>query len=212
ALERLGVDTGGADGLAPAAGDWLLDPAHAATLHERLGQIVRAHDEEDPLDPGVPVAAAARALDLPTTRLVEVLAGPPLRIAAGRVLSGEPSGPPTAVRAAVGRLSEQLAGAPFSAPDAGRLAELGLDTRTVAAAAKAGLVLRLADSVLLLPGADGRAAELLSALPQPFTASQARTALGTTRRVVLPLLDHLDRTGLTVRLPDDRRTVPGHDL
>ena len=47
----------------------------------------------------------------------------------------------------------------------------------------------------------------LAALPQPFTLSEARQALDTSRRVALPLLAHLDRTGRTVRLPDDTRRV-----
>jgi selenocysteine-specific elongation factor len=47
-------------------------------------------------------------------------------------------------------------------------------------------------------------------LPQPFTASQARQAWQTTRRVAIPLLEYLDRAGVTRRLPDDRRTLgPG---
>jgi selenocysteine-specific elongation factor len=60
---------------------------------------------------------------------------------------------------------------------------------------------------VLLPGADDRAVELLAGLEQPFTTSDARTRLGTTRRVVLPLLSHLDRRGRTRRLPDDRRSI-----
>jgi len=48
---------------------------------------------------------------------------------------------------------------------------------------------------------------VLAGLPQPFTTSQARQALDTSRRVVLALLAHLDRTGRTVRLPDDTRRV-----
>jgi selenocysteine-specific elongation factor len=31
--------------------------------------------------------------------------------------------------------------------------------------------------------------------------------LGTSRRVVIPLLEWLDREGVTRRLPDDRRTM-----
>jgi selenocysteine-specific elongation factor len=58
---------------------------------------------------------------------------------------------------------------------------------------------------VLLPGADGRAAALLARLPQPFTVSQARTALDTSRRVAVPLLEHLDRAGLTERLDDVHR-------
>ena len=60
---------------------------------------------------------------------------------------------------------------------------------------------------MLLPGADELAVSLLTPLPQPFTTSEARTALGTSRRVVLPLLAYLDKTACTVRLPDDRRRL-----
>jgi selenocysteine-specific elongation factor len=38
-----------------------------------------------------------------------------------------------------------------------------------------------------------------------FAASEAREALGTTRRTAIPLLEHLDRSGVTVRLGDLRR-------
>ena len=46
-----------------------------------------------------------------------------------------------------------------------------------------------------------------SALPQPFTTSDARQALGTTRRVVIPLLEHLDARGWTRRLDAGHREV-----
>jgi selenocysteine-specific elongation factor len=77
----------------------------------------------------------------------------------------------------------------------------------VAAAGRAGRLLVLEEGVVLRPGADRDALEVLSRLPQPFTASEARQALGSSRRVVLPLLALLDRTGRTVRLPDDRRRL-----
>ena len=72
---------------------------------------------------------------------------------------------------------------------------------------RAGALLRIADGVVLLPDAADRAAAVLAALAQPFTLSEARQALGTTRRVAVPLLELLDRRGLTRRLPDDRRVV-----
>jgi len=74
-------------------------------------------------------------------------------------------------------------------------------------AARAGALLRVGPGIVLLSGADDEAVRRLAALPQPFTTSEARQALGTTRRVALPLLDHLDRRGLTLRLPDDRRRL-----
>ena len=100
-----------------------------------------------------------------------------------------------------------LAADPFRAPEAARLRELGLDTRAIAAAARAGLLLRVSDQVVLAPGADGEAARMLAELPQPFTTAEARQALGTTRRVAIPLLEYLDRARITERLPDDRRRL-----
>jgi selenocysteine-specific elongation factor len=37
------------------------------------------------------------------------------------------------------------------------------------------------------------------------TVSELRQATGTTRRVLVPLLEHLDRIGLTIRTGDRRR-------
>ncbi len=50
------------------------------------------------------------------------------------------------------------------------------------------------------PTDPARAMRVLAGLPQPFTLSQARQALGTTRRVAVPLLEHLDGRGWTRRL------------
>ena len=93
------------------------------------------------------------------------------------------------------------------APEAGRLRELGLDPRAIAAAARAGLLLRVTEQIVLAPGAKAQAARVLAGLPQPFTTAEARQALGTTRRVAIPLLEYLDRAGITQRLPDDRRLL-----
>ena len=70
-------------------------------------------------------------------------------------------------------------------------------------------MLRVAPGVVLLPGADDQAVQRLEGLEPPFTTSAARQALGTSRRVALPLLAHLDRTGRTVRLADDTRRLRG---
>jgi hypothetical protein len=102
-------------------------------------------------------------------------------------------------------LRADLAASPFASPDADRLRKLGLDARSLAAAVRAGELIRISDQVVLAPGADKAAAVILAALPQPFTAAQAREALNTTRRTAIPLLEFLDRAGITQRLADDRR-------
>ena len=116
-------------------------------------------------------------------------------------------GLPALVADAVQAVLAGLADAPFSAPDAERMRELGLDARAAAAAERAGLLLRLPGNVLLAPGAPDQAARMLARLPQPFTAAEARQALGTSRRVMIPLLERLDQQGITRRLADDRRIM-----
>jgi selenocysteine-specific elongation factor len=116
-------------------------------------------------------------------------------------------GLPAPVAAAVQALLADFANAPFSAPDSDRLRQLGLDGRAAAAAERAGLLCRLPGNVVLPADAGTSAARILAELPQPFTASEARQALRSSRRVVIPLLEWLDREGVTRRLPDDRRTI-----
>ena len=199
----------------PVGGDWLADPEHWAKLRQRLTANVAAHAAAEPLAPGLTLEAARAGLGLPARQLVERLAAPPLAVRGGYLVlerdGAAGGGPalPDRVLTAVALLREDLAGQPFAAPEAARLRELGLDSRALAAAARAGLLLRLADQVVLAPGADTAAAGILAALPGPFTAAEARQALHTTRRVAIPLLEYLDRRGLTRRQPDDRRTVSG---
>ena len=199
----------------PVGGDWVADPEHWAELRERLTANVAAHAAQEPLAPGLPLGAARAALGLPERQLVERLAAPPLAVRGGYLMlerdGATAGGPalPERVLTAVRMLREDLAEQPFAAPEAARLRELGLDSRALAAAARAGLLLRLADQVVLAPGADVQAAGILAGLPGPFTAAEARQVLRTTRRVAIPLLEYLDRRGLTRRRPDDRRTVTG---
>ncbi|MEU4232638.1 SelB C-terminal domain-containing protein [Nonomuraea sp. NPDC026600] len=188
-------------GVGPVCGDWYADPEHWAELAERLTATARRYAVEHPLEPGMPLEAARHDLGLPDRQLVAALVRPPLTLAGGRIMTG-PAGLPAPVAQAVERLRVELSAHPFQAPEAGRLAELGLGSREVAAAVRAGRLLRVTDGIVLLPGADVRAAEVLSRLPQPFTVSQARNALDTSRRVAVPLLEHLDRSRLTQRVDE----------
>jgi selenocysteine-specific elongation factor len=201
----------GATGLpAPVAAGWLADPAHWSVLAARLSTLVTEHAERDPLAPGLPAEAAREALRLPDRRLVPALAQAAGSIAvtggALTAASGH-AGLPPALAGAVSELVAELHDRPFDAPDAARLAALRLDRRDLAAAARHGALLRISDQIVLAPGADRRAAEILAGLDQPFTAAEARAALDSTRRTVIPLLEYLDRQRITQRLPDDRRRL-----
>jgi selenocysteine-specific elongation factor len=199
----------------PVFGEWAADAEHWAALRRQLSEVVRAHAANDPLAPGMPLEAARARLGLPARQLVEALAGPPLTVRDGFVRadpagSGQQAALPARLQDAIRQLHSDLAAKPFAAPDAGRLRDLGLDSKSMAAAARAGLLLRISEQIVLAPGAGMVAAGILGGLPQPFTTAQAREVLGTTRRVAIPLLEYLDRAGVTQRLPDDRRRLNPH--
>ncbi|MBY8874966.1 selenocysteine-specific translation elongation factor [Micromonospora sp. PLK6-60] len=202
-LTRMGVPVS----TPPVAGDWLADPTHWRRLAGRLTAEVSRYAREHPLEPGVPVEALRHRLDLPDRALVAALLTPPLRLRAGRVTAAAVDALPEPVSRAVARLRAEFGDRPFRAPEAERLADLGLGPREIGAAVRAGALLRLAENVVLLPGAVDDAVRVLARLPQPFTLSAARQALDTTRRVAVPLLELLDRRGATRRLPDDAREV-----
>jgi selenocysteine-specific elongation factor len=67
---------------------------------------------------------------------------------------------------------------------------------------RAGELLKIADGIYLAPGAEREAIARLRRLPSPFTLSQARQALETTRRVAVPIMQLLGRQGLSRQLPD----------
>jgi selenocysteine-specific elongation factor len=199
----------------PVCGEWLADPDHWRSLGHQLGEVLASHAAAEPLAAGMQIDAARAALDLPDRRLVMALAKPPFRMSCGALHIMKPAGQraapelPEPVLAAVRVLRADLANAPFASPDADRLRKLGLDARAIAAAVRTGELMRISDQVVLAPGADVAAAAVLGKLDQPFTAAQAREALGTTRRTAIPLLEYLDAAGVTERLADDRRVLRG---
>jgi selenocysteine-specific elongation factor len=198
---------------------WHADPGHLAELKSALADVVAAHAAAHPLAAGLPVDAARTALGLPDRELVGALLVSPMIVQSGLIMAASSAEPaqnlaaagsstlPAALAGPIAQLLAELAARPFSAPEAGRLTELGLDHRALAAAARHGAVLRIADQLVLAPGADLAAVRLLAELPQPFSAAEARAALGSTRRTVIPLLEYLDRQQFTRRLADDRREI-----
>ena len=178
-------------------GDWIVNPVWWERKRQAAHETVAAWSAEHDIAAGMPVETLRQSLGLPAAELVSVLIhGSGLELADGRV--GKPGvSLPRRVDKAVREIERRLADEPFRAPEAADLVELGLGPRELAAAVRAGRLTRIADGVVLGPDAFDRAADVLRGLPQPFTVSQARQALGTTRRVAVPLLEGLDARGLT---------------
>jgi selenocysteine-specific elongation factor len=187
------------------------EAAAAAALEAVEGQ-----HRTDPSAPGLPAQtarAAARAPGWPAAaghEAVEAL------VAGGRLVADGPSlrlpghgvRLDPAQRALRARVEAALDEAGVGLLGEAALAGLGADRKATA------LLVRLGVLVPIAPGGYlGRAtleqavATLRRSFPdgRQFAASEAREALGTTRRTLIPLLEHLDRTGVTVRQGDLRR-------
>ena len=187
---------------------WLVSETRWQTWQSSLVAAVDGQARLTPLEPRMPFEAARRAVGVPDPRLLPRLAlEAGLEVQGGRV--SRPGVRPElgAAEAGVRHLEERLLKEPFRAPEHADLVTLGLGPRELAAAVAAGRLLRLAPDVVLLPEAPALAMRALAALDQPFSVSQARQAWGTTRRVALPLLAHLDARAWTVRTDATLRRV-----
>lgn len=170
-------------------------------LTAKLEELRSDDAQRDPLARPRTTASIAAALGLPDPILAGALAG---STATGPVAVGSL---PPAVRIALEHLDAWYADQPFTAPTAERLDQLGLDAAALAAAARAGRVLRLGPRLVLSVGADTTAADRLASLPSPFRVTEACAALAASRRTVVPLLEHLDRQGWTRQVQAGRRVV-----
>jgi selenocysteine-specific elongation factor len=114
-------------------------------------------------------------------------------------------------RARAAAAADPLADHPYvAALEAGRFSPPdpdGIDRAELSELVRRGLVVER-DGVYFAPSAVEEAARLLAAAlvatPAGITVAQVRDALGNTRRHALPLLAHLDATGVTRRRGDVR--------
>lgn len=209
----------GADEPAPAScrhvAGLLVDEDAWSGWRRALDAMVTARRASAPLEPGVGAEEARRALGLPTTALVAELvatSGGTLVEADGRIT--HPGVGPVfdpQVRRRLQEYVDRLQRDPFDAPTGDEWRAAGLTSQTLAAASRAGLVLTLPGDVVVAADAPQRAVAALAGLTQPFTMSEARQVLRTTRRVAVPLLEHLDKLRLTTRVDSTRRRVRDHE-
>lgn len=190
----------------PKAG-WL--EAEAAVL-----DAVGRHHRDEPLAPGLPAQAARQTIRggagvvealLADGRLV--LDGPAVRLPEHGIQLDPRQ---RAVRA---RVESALADGGMAVLGEADLTRLGADRPLIAALVRQGVLVSVASGLYLGAGVLEQAVETLRrAFPEgrAFTAAEAKEALGTTRKTAIPLLEHLDRGGITLRSGDKRRLAGPH--
>ena len=192
----------------PAVPGWHVDPELWGSLPIDAEARVLDWARDRPLEDGVPRGVLAQQLDVPAMQVLDaVIARTSLRLEGGRVSAHARQQLPPYVEEAVLELEARWRIAPFSAPDAPELRAMRLGPAELAAAERAGRLLVPERDVVLAPRVLDAAAEVLQGLPGTFTLSQARVALGTSRRVAVPLLELMDRAGRTTRVTPELRKV-----
>ena len=172
-------------------GRWVVDPAVRDQAEERVRAAVT---EAGPF--GLDLAA----LDERERALLDQLDG--VVVDAGRAKPAGQTADPLAGHPYVAALEAE----PFSPPPPD-----GVDRTELRELARRGLVVER-EGVWFAPSALEEAARivarLLAGAPEGVTVAEVRDALGTTRKYILPLLAHLDATGVTRRRGDLRIAGP----
>ena len=174
----------------PVLGDWVAPAELVDTLHADLRAQV---DQAGPLGLDVAVLDERQRIAIGTLDGVVVDAGRARPADAVDVLADHP-------------LIAELAASPFSPP-----APTGVSRPELLALVQRGKVIH-ADGIWFaasaIESASQRVAEMLAAQPDGVTVAEIREVLGTTRKYALPLVGHLDRTGVTRRRGDLRIAGP----
>src|SRR5437870_9892105 len=105
-------------------------------------------------------------------------------------------------------MREVRAAKPFDPPDRGTLSEDRRAKEALRFLIEQGDMVELNSEIVLLRDAAEQMRSTVVGLISgqgPATASQLRQAIGTSRRVIIPFLEYLDRVGVTRRIGDSRQ-------
>lgn len=206
-----------------AGGSWLLDTAWWEQKLAVASEMLRNHHLANPQAMGMDVAELSNlvAPHLPDRRLFDVLVSGLAAVGfvrAGKVIrsaSHHPGLPPQ-LQEAGAAIRSALAASPLEPPNVGELAPTPAHRQALTFLLETGEAVRLDEKTIISAEAlAGLKAAILSHLQRAgtATASDLRQATATTRRILIPLLEKLDREGFTRRQGDlrsiGRNAVPG---
>lgn len=207
-LGDLSADSGGGTPTpALVAGDLATTGDEARRIASAAADLLERFHRVNPLRPGMPLPALATSLRVPAPLLEAVASWSDLLGRSGAVLhlAGFDGGLDEASGAAWLAVMADLKAADAAPP---RRGELGLDEELIHALLRRGDLVAVAEDLLYLPETLTALAESLRALPEEFSVADFRDALGISRKHAIPLLEWMDRSGITRRNGDLRRLRP----
>jgi len=203
-----------ADQKAVLCGRLVAEAAWWQTLRQNAIEAIDARHRSHPEQPGLPLnelramiqarLPAAEGFDALTADLVR--SGFSQSGAAIRRTSHCPALPPQ-LQTAGAKLRALLSAKPLEPPSRKELAPDSLSQQALRFLLQTGEAIDLGEEVVLSTGGFARATEVVKEFLGKHgraTASELRQVLGTSRRVAIPLLERLDKDGLTRREGDTR--------
>ncbi len=200
-------------GQAVTAGPFAVDAAQWAAWLATLAAAVDAEHAGRPEHVGLPLADLRAAAAVPDPALVEPLVATLLDargfVRRGTAVARSTHRPalPAHLAAAGARVRAHLSAKPLEPPNRNVLAPTPVDRAALQFLLDTGEAVAVGDELVLLADGVARAAAVVRtfvAAHGPASASDLRQALGTTRRVMMPLLEWWDRHGVTRRIGDLR--------
>lgn len=208
-------------GTSAASGGWLVHDGVRSAAEAALRSELTAHHEAHPLDEGLNLEAARRAVG----EALRASGAPREPGAIETVLGGLASAGEIVVAASTVRSSTHRTSLHDSAfdelvkaiggerettpPTVRELQVAGFTRDVIEAAAREGLVVRIAPDLVVTPELAARAEAVVRAAGGGITVSAFRGTLGTSRKYAVPLLEWMDRRNITrregdLRFPGDR--------
>ena len=193
---------GGVPTTAVVAGALAVTPDRIASATVRAVSAARAHHHEHPLRDGIPKAELADAAGIPAAFIDHLIDGEDHLEAIGSAVAADGHRPQLtdAHEAQWKAARATLLTAGFGPPRASELIE---DQELAHALIRRGDLVQV-DEFLYLAETLGGLGEALATLDAPFTVSEAKDALGISRKHAVPLMEWCDATALTKRSGDGR--------
>jgi selenocysteine-specific elongation factor len=173
-----------------------------AAVRQAAAELVAEYHEANPLRPGMPIASLSGQLRLTVDELAALVEGA-LVIDASNVRLSSFSGDLDAhQQEALEAVQAILHEAGLAAP---RASQLGIDLELRHAMERRGELVRIDDDLAYLPEHIDQIKGVVASLGDGFTVAEFRDACGMSRRQAVPVLEWLDRQGVTERSGDVRR-------
>ena len=192
---------------------WAIDYAFWNHLQRKAADRIDAEHLAHPNRPGLSLVDLKRSIlpELPSDDLWPVFVnatGPAFIVSANLIRrSDHRLALPSRLEAAGAKARAALSAKQFDPPSRKEIAPDPTTQEALRFLLETGEAILLSEEIVMLADATNHAAEIVRSFlrkQNAASASELRQALGTSRRVIIPLLEHFDREGITRRQGDSR--------